>query len=63
VPEKLYLTDGTSSIVSIPYFAPTVVVAGAAILPFARMRFSLRAMLIATTVLAVVLGLAVSAGR
>jgi hypothetical protein len=55
---------GIKSLAIIPHWFPTVVLAGIAVLPWLGWpRFRLRTLLIATTLIAVVLGLAVYAAR
>jgi hypothetical protein len=58
-----YIDAHSTQIVFFPYWCPTLLAAVAAIAttPLLRWRYSLRTLLIATTLIAVVLGLAVSA--
>ena len=56
-------SDSKAQYFVVPYRFPTLVSAALAALPWVKRKFSLRTMLIATTLLAVVLGLAVWAAR
>lgn len=65
VPSWHWVTMGTGAIAAfvIPCWFPTLVSVALATAPWLRWRFSLRTLLIATTLLAVVLGLAIYAAR
>jgi hypothetical protein len=63
-PHKLsWNSDAKLLIVPVPYWCSVLLAAALALAPWLRPRFSLRTLLIATTLVAVVLGLAVYAGR
>jgi hypothetical protein len=60
---KLDMSDPTYTELSIPFWLPILASLTTSIAPWCRSRFSLRTLLIATTLVAVVLGLAVWAAR
>lgn len=59
VPRSLFRNDRNARSVFIPYWCPVVVAAAGAYLPYVKARFSLRTMFLATTLVAMVMGMAV----
>ena len=60
---RLFQNNVQSTSLFVPYWCPALLAATGAFLPYARIRFSLRTMLIATTLIALVLGLTAWVGR
>ena len=63
IPKFEYKLTGNQSLLVVPYWPAILLSATLATLPWFPSRFSLRTMLIATTLVAVVLGLVVWLGR